>query len=257
MASPINRLTSLVSVGTVLARRGDAGAWKLLDEAIESALGTAEPIWIAAARLARAEAYWLQDQPADAVREIEATHPYALRCNEWVRGALAAWLLRLDIDLPGPAERVAEPYRLATDGDFAAAEQAWTALDCPYDAALALFDSGTEAGLRAALARFESLGADAAAQATRREMRRRGVRSVPAGARASTRSHPLGLTRREGEVLELICSGHSNAEIAARLYISAKTVDHHVSAVLAKLGVPSRGEAASEAARLGLVGVAN
>jgi DNA-binding CsgD family transcriptional regulator/tetratricopeptide (TPR) repeat protein len=256
MASPINRLTSLVSVGTVLARRGDAAAWELLDEAIESSLGTAEPIWIAPARLARAEAYWLQGRPDDAVRELESAQPYAVRCNEWVRGAQAAWVRRTGADLPVSPDRVAEPYRLAADGDYAAAEQAWTTLGCPYDAALARFDSGTEAGLREALRRFESLGADATVQATRREMRRRGVRSVPTGARASTRSHPLGLTRREGEVLELICSGHSNAEIAGRLYISAKTVDHHVSAVLAKLGVPSRGMAASEALRLGLVGVA-
>ena len=256
VASPINRLTSLVSVGTVLARRGDPTAWKHLDEAIESALGTAEPIWIAAARLARAEAYWLQDRAAEAARELVAAEPYALRCTGWVRGAFADWVRRTGVDLPIPSERIAEPYRLAAAGEFAAAEQAWTALGCPYDAALALFDSGAEADLREALRRFESLGANAAVPATRREMRRRGVRSVPAGARASTRSHPRGLTRREGEVLELICSGHSNAEIAGRLYISAKTVDHHVSAVLGKLGVPSRAVAASEAVRLGLVGIA-
>jgi len=255
-ASPINRLTSLVSVGAVLARRGDAAAWDLLDEALEASLGTAEAIWIATAGLPRVEAYWLENRLPEAARELEAAYPHAMQCNEWVRGALAAWLRRTGVDLPVPVDRVAEPYRLAATGDVAAAERAWTAVGCPYDAALALFDSGAEPGLREALARFESLGADAAAQATRREMRRRGFRSVPAGARASTRSHPSGLTRREGEVLELICSGHSNAEIAGRLYISAKTVDHHVSAVLAKLGVPSRGEAASEAARLGLVGAA-
>jgi DNA-binding CsgD family transcriptional regulator len=255
-ASPINRLTSLVSVGTVLARRGDDAAWELLDEALESGLGTAEPIWIAPARIVRAEAYWLQDRSAEAARELEAARPYALRCNGWVRGAFESWVRRTGADVSVPTDQVAEPYRLAAVGEFAAAEQAWTALDCPYDAALALFDSGAEAELREALQRFESLGADAAAQATRREMRRRGIRSVPAGARASTRSHPVGLTRREDEVLELICSGHSNAEIAGRLYISAKTVDHHVSAVLAKLGVPSRGMAASEALRLGLAGAA-
>jgi len=255
-ASPINRLTSLVSVGAVLARRGEAAAWELLDEAIEASLGTAEAIWIASARLPRVEAYWLEDRRAEAAQELEAAHPHALRCDEWIRGALAGWVRRIGVDLPLPVDRVAEPYRLAAEGEFAAAEQAWLARDCPYDAALALFDSGTEAGLRTALPRFESLGAEAAVQATRREMRRRGIRSVPAGARASTRSHPLGLTRREGEVLELICAGHSNAEIAGRLYISAKTVDHHVSAVLAKLGVPSRGMAASEALRLGLTGAA-
>jgi DNA-binding CsgD family transcriptional regulator len=83
---------------------------------------------------------------------------------------------------------------------------------------------------------------------------RLGIRSIPAGPRTATRGDPLGLTRREREVLELICAGHTNAEIAAKLFLSARTVDHHVSAVLAKLGAPTRGAAASHAARLGLVG---
>jgi len=87
-------------------------------------------------------------------------------------------------------------------------------------------------------------------------MRLLGIRSIPAGPRTATRAHPLGLTRREREVLGLICAGHTNAQIAAKLFISAKTVDHHVSAVLAKLDAPTRDVAASHAARLGLVGAA-
>jgi len=83
-------------------------------------------------------------------------------------------------------------------------------------------------------------------------MRGLGIRSIPVGPRAATRTDPLGLTRREREVLAMICAGQANAEIAARLFISAKTVDHHVSAVLAKLGVPTRTAAASQARRLGL-----
>jgi DNA-binding NarL/FixJ family response regulator len=83
-------------------------------------------------------------------------------------------------------------------------------------------------------------------------MRQMGIRYVPTGARSVTREHPLGLTRREREVLELIHAGRTNAEIAAALVISVKTVGHHVSAVLTKLGAPTRAEAASQAARLGL-----
>ena len=83
-------------------------------------------------------------------------------------------------------------------------------------------------------------------------MRTLGIRSIPAGPRTATRADPLGLTRREREVLKLICAGHSNAEIAAKLFLSTRTVDHHVSAVLTKLGAPTRGAAAAHAARLGL-----
>jgi DNA-binding NarL/FixJ family response regulator len=108
--------------------------------------------------------------------------------------------------------------------------------------------------LREALHIFEELGAAAAARLTRQRMRQAGIRSIPAGPKAATRTNPMLLTRREHEVLELICEGHANAEIAKLLFISTKTVDHHVSAVLAKLHVPTRNRAAVKAARLGLVG---
>jgi DNA-binding CsgD family transcriptional regulator len=88
---------------------------------------------------------------------------------------------------------------------------------------------------------------------TRQKMRGLAIRSIPAGPRKATRKHPLGLTRREREVLELICARHTNAEIAQKLFISVKTVDHHVSAVLAKLDAPTRRAAATRAAKLGLV----
>jgi DNA-binding NarL/FixJ family response regulator len=62
------------------------------------------------------------------------------------------------------------------------------------------------------------------------------------------------LTPRETEVLELIVEGATNAQIARALVISAKTVDHHVSAVLAKLGVASRRDAGAAAERLAAAG---
>jgi DNA-binding NarL/FixJ family response regulator len=141
-------------------------------------------------------------------------------------------------------------------GDWDAAARLWTGLGCPYEAALALYDAPEEAALREALKIFTDLGASAAAQITRQKMRLLGVRSIPTGPRTATRAHPLGLTRREREVLDLICAGHTNAQIAAKLFISTKTVDHHVSAVLAKLDAPTRNAAAAHAARLGLAGAA-
>jgi DNA-binding CsgD family transcriptional regulator/tetratricopeptide (TPR) repeat protein len=150
--------------------------------------------------------------------------------------------------------RLAAPHRRLLAGDAAGAARLWQDLGCPYEAGLALLGPADEASLREALRIFTDLGASATVRLTRRQMRQLGIQSIPAGPRGATREHPLGLTRREHEVLGLICAGHSNAEIAGRLFISVKTAGHHVSAVLAKLGAPTRGVAATRAANLGLVG---
>jgi DNA-binding NarL/FixJ family response regulator len=152
-----------------------------------------------------------------------------------------------------PRDEIAEPYQHQLNGHWEKAAQQWTDLGCSYEAALVRLDTADESALREALSTFTELGASAAARLTRQKLRALGVRSIPAGPRSATRGDPLGLTRREREVLEEICAGQSNAAIAAKLFISAKTVDHHVSAVLAKLGAPNRNAAAAQAARLGLI----
>jgi DNA-binding NarL/FixJ family response regulator len=145
------------------------------------------------------------------------------------------------------------PWATSLAGDHSAAAVHWERLGCEYHAAMSLQDCDTDEHLREAITRFEALGADAAARRTRQRMKDLGHRAVPSGARASTRRHPLGLTRREDEVLLLLCDGLTNEEIAGRLVLSTRTVDHHVSAVLSKLGVSSRGAAAAQARQLGLV----
>jgi DNA-binding CsgD family transcriptional regulator/tetratricopeptide (TPR) repeat protein len=252
VASPINRINPLTSLGTIRARRGDDGVWALLDEAERAADGSREAQWIVAVRLARAEAFWLEDKTDAAIQEVERAEDLSARCNAWERGAIAVWLRRTG-SVRTLSGNLAEPYQLMSDGDRARAACVWSDLGCPFEAALALYDGTDEVELRDALDRFESLGATPAVQLTRQRMRRFRIRSVPVGARSATRADPLGLTRREREVLDLICEGHTNAEIAGRLFISAKTVDHHVSAVLGKLDAPNRVDAASKAARLGLV----
>src|SRR6202042_2591161 len=148
---------------------------------------------------------------------------------------------------------LAEPYRLQLIGDHRGSAELFDALGCPYDAALALLDAPDELALRRALDICNSLGAVATARIIRQKMRSLGIRSVPAGQRAATRENPLGLTPREQEVLELLCEGRTNAGIAAKLVISPKTVDHHVSSVLAKLGVPNRADAAAAAKRAAVI----
>ena len=249
--SPLNRLGPLSLIGLIRARRGEPGAWDYLDESVALADGTGQPQHIVPARLARAEAFWLEGQLGAAAGEAERADDAAARSDAWARGAVAVWLARTG-SARGPRGELAAPYQAWVDGDRARAAGLWAGLGCPYEAGLALLDAAGEGALREAVGVFAGLGATAAVRVTRKKMRALGLRSIPAGPRTATRAHPLGLTRREHEVLDLIVAGHTNAGIAEQLFISAKTVDHHVSAVLAKLGAPSRNAAAAEAVRLGL-----
>jgi DNA-binding NarL/FixJ family response regulator len=145
-----------------------------------------------------------------------------------------------------------EPYRLLLAGDWQGAADAWARIGAPFDEAMALLEGGPEAQRRA-LAIFEGLGAARVAEHARGLLRQSGTRIVAQGPRASTRSNPAGLTRRQMDVLRLLDEGHSNAAIGERLFVSPKTVDHHVSAILAKLEVRTRGEAAAAARRVRLI----
>ncbi|MGZ6639777.1 MAG: helix-turn-helix domain-containing protein [Solirubrobacteraceae bacterium] len=107
--------------------------------------------------------------------------------------------------------------------------------------------------MRQAIDQLQQLGARPASEIVMRRLRERGVRGLPRGPRQRTRETPGGLTARELEVLPLLAAGLRNAQIADRLVVSEKTVDHHVSAILRKLGVRSRGEASVAAMRLGLL----
>ena len=144
------------------------------------------------------------------------------------------------------------PYALEIAGDWPGAAQAWQRLGRPYEAALVWLQSADEAGLRGALHAFEDLGARATAAAARRRMRQLGLTAIPRGPRAASRTTAAGLTAREQQVLALIAGGLADREISRRLFISERTVQHHVSAILTKIGVPSRAAASREAARLGI-----
>jgi DNA-binding CsgD family transcriptional regulator len=250
--APVTRLCPATRAGTLMARRGEATAWEYLDQAMADADRTGEPQSIVPVRLARAEAYWLEGRAADAVTEAERADEAADTDDAWTYGAVAAWLRRTGSSRR-PRGELAEPYRQQLSGHWEKAAQLWTDLNCPYEAALVRLDAAEEGALREALSTFTELGASAVARLTRQRLRALGARSIPAGPRSATRGDPLGLTRREREVLGEICAGQTNAAIAAKLFISAKTVDHHVSAVLAKLGAPNRNAAAAQAAKLGLL----
>lgn len=124
-------------------------------------------------------------------------------------------------------------------------------LGCRYEAALALAEADTNEPLREAYTELTALGARPAAEIVARRLRERGARDIPRGPRRTTRHNPAGLTPRELEVLRLVAEGLRNVEIADRLFLSGKTVDHHMTAILAKLGARTRGEAVAKATKLG------
>jgi len=110
-----------------------------------------------------------------------------------------------------------------------------------------------EGALRRAHDELQRLGATPAAAIAARRLRERGARAVPRGPRPSTRANAAQLTPRELDVLRLVADGCRNADIAERLFLSRRTVDHHVSALLRKVGASSRGEAVATATRIGLL----
>lgn len=245
------RVMALVALGRLRSRRGHEGAQAVLDEALELALVANTLQRVAPVRAARAEAAWLRGD-VEAVRvEAGAALPMAVeQGHPWFVGELACWL-RAAGALPAVPTPCAEPFALQLAGHWREAAGAWLELGCPFEQARALEDGDAQARLHA-LALYDGLGARPAAKRLWLNMQASGQRGLPRGARASTRANPSQMTAREVEVLGLLCKGLKNSEIAERLCRSVRTVDHHVAAVFAKLGVATRSEAVSAAMRAGL-----
>jgi DNA-binding CsgD family transcriptional regulator len=231
-----------------------------LDRAWELANRFSEPVRTLPAAAALVEQAWLTGVADDRIPAcralLESTNRPGL---EWGRGDLASWLRRLDDQGPtpvsgdGPPAGVAEPYRLQLAGAHEAAAALWDQLGSPYEQALALVESHDPRLCRDGLNILDGLGAEAVAAKVRRQLRAAGMIAVPGPRRATTLTNPAGLTAREVDVVRLLDEGLTNAELATRLFLSRKTVDHHVSAILTKLAVTNRRAAAREARRLGLV----
>jgi DNA-binding CsgD family transcriptional regulator/tetratricopeptide (TPR) repeat protein len=249
LATPITRIPALRTLGHIRIRRGDPQGEAALEEAWALGGATQELQRVGTLAAIRAEAAWLAGDREGVLRAVEPAYKMVCqRHDPRMKGELATWLWRVGALEEHPAE-IADPYAQEISGDWRAAAANWRRLGCPYECACLLAWHGTETEEREALEVLERLGAAPAAQALRKRMRAEGVRAVPRGLRTSTRSNRLGLTRREAEILTLVSQGMRNSAIAKRLFVSTRTVDRHVSAILSKLGVQSRGEAVALAGK--------
>jgi DNA-binding CsgD family transcriptional regulator len=246
------RINALVVLGLVRARRGDPEHAPLLEEAWLRAQPTGELGrlgWVAAAR---AESAWLAGDTAAVDTATLDTLALAVeRGWSWLAGELALWRRRAGLPV---AVGLKLPRQVALElaGDAEAAATVWTELGCPYEAALALGHSEHASSVRLALDELQRYEARSAATIVMRRVRGRGMRGLPRGPRPATRSNPAQLTPRELEVLALVADGLRDSDIAERLVLSDRTVGHHVSAILGKLGVRTRAEATSRAVRMGM-----
>ena len=194
----------------------------------EAATGIEGAGWTLVISAARAEAAWLEGDPTRALAEARrGLDDCTEHTGPWITGELARWVLIASGERP--AVRTEEPFALELAGDWRAAAAAWQSLGCPYDAALARL-SGDAPALRHAWTTFQRLGAGPPAAIAAARLRERG---------------PECFSRREREVIELVAAGLSNKAIAARLYLSPRTVEKHIERLLAKTNSASRAQLAT------------
>lgn len=250
-AAAVSRIPALAVLGTVRVRRGEAGADVVLADALVLARRTSEFQRLAPVLNALAELHWMagrRDAVVAAVDEGLARLPAGMRGFQ--RDALRYWRSKATATATPEAGSVSgadTPWAQMLRGDWQAAAVAWQRIGAPYERALALLDGDLEA-VQLAFDLFHGLGAVPAADWARQRLRQLGLVQVPRGRRASTLKHPAGLTAREAEILSLLAQGLTNPQIASRLFVAPKTVEHHVTAILGKLAAPTR-EAAVVTAR--------
>ncbi|MBI1401184.1 AAA family ATPase [Hyphomonas sp.] len=242
----VMRLPALLVLARARMRMGASDAGTLLDQAYSDALATDELQHVVPARLSLIEQAWLSGNLAAGQEHLDALMLLSVDDRHpWNMGERAVWAARYGRSVDGLRQNdLPEPFRRELDGDFEGAAAAWQALSMPYAAALARLQSPDGATLSVGVRELEAIGAQAAAATGRRRAAELGLsRALPRSRRGSysaARDHPLGLTRREQDVLALIVKGYSNREISEALKRSPRTVEHHVSSVLAKLNAQNR-----------------
>jgi len=240
-----HRGMALITVAQLHARRGDSDPWPGFADALQILHSVGEPQYLALLYLARAEAAWLAGDVARARDEIGALRAYEDHLDHFNIQEIRTWLRRLGCEL-WPRMEPLGPTDVANDVAY------WESCSAVYETADLLGDSDDVDDLRRALDQLLDMDARPRAQMVRRRLREFGARDVRRGPQATTRANTARLTGRELEVAALLAQGLTNPEIAAQLVVSPKTVDHHVSAVLGKLGINNRRHVSAAAKRMGV-----
>lgn len=249
---PVAKIGTLVVMAVIKMRRGDEGVLSLLQEAKEKAFATKEQQRIIPVMTAFLEYEWITGQSYISKDELEL----AIKINSsfgniYEKGEFAYWLFK-SRKQQLPITEYFEGYNHNGERSSSQLAESWKEIGCPYETALALFN-GNELEKRQAMEIVFKLGAMAIHEKMKFDMRASGIKSIPRGLRKSTQTNPANLTERELAVLRLLKDGLRNKEIAGKLFISAKTVDHHLSQIFFKLSVNTRAKAIQEADRMNIV----
>lgn len=230
-----------LALGIARSRSGEADAMALLEECLATSLAVGEAQLILPTCRALAEGYWLRGHLEKARSVVE--QGWALGCkadDPWLTGQLMVWGHRLGLNLQSGTP-IAAIYQLEIDGHVLEAASQWALLGALFEQAVCLMRCGG-AHLQQAADLFAQQGAQLALDLTRAQARTQGVRGIKRGPYAAARENDSGLTARELQIYELLACGMSNADISDRLNRSVRTIEHHASKVLAKLGVRSRAD---------------
>jgi len=255
--SPNNRsrITALTILAKLAIRLGRLDQGMEIIVLVKSlAMATCDPQLIAPVLTAELERCWITGEPF-LWTEMESEE--FKRCfenhNVWITSHLAYWIHKAGLHTHFIAGReIVTPFELELKGKFRAAAERWKEIRCPYEFALAL-SGGNEENQLEAIQRLTDMGANATRDMLKSKLRRKGVKNIPRGPRESTRNNPAMLTKRQIEILSLLGQGSQNKEIADKLFISQKTVEHHISSILSKLEVSSRSKAVFQANKLGII----
>jgi DNA-binding CsgD family transcriptional regulator len=252
----VMRLPALTVLTLAYLRVGDPRFKVTFDEAAQAARRTHEIQRIFPIAIAQAEHAWLMDDPGAIIAAVDEVLMMPNHdTNPWDYGELIIWKHRAGCDQSSNVEKSAAPYALEIAGNTEAAAAAWHEIGDPYTQAMVLAH-GSVQQRAAAIERFEALGAIPAAQRLRAWAKKcniDGVRRASRGPYRARKQNDFGISAKESEVLQLLALGKTNQQISDELFRSAKTVEHHVSSLLAKLGAKNRVEAASKAVRYGLI----